>query len=185
MKDFSRVHGYEKNGTNNQLDQSMINSFLDLVSASKQLHEKFYLQPRYQTKHDASLSSYKFNDGIKKLPGHSPCSVLLQCQGNFLKACRGQIDQSVVKIEVRFNQRLSRCIFIKQLGSQIDKWLSYGYFKYLTSEVEVRQRSEMIFKGRYIQRLSICTSMQNFMTIAQKLAELWSFKLLNVGNVQT
>ena len=34
---------------------------------------------------------------------------------NQCKACRGQIAKSEVKIGVRFNLRLSRCIFIKNL----------------------------------------------------------------------
>ena len=44
----------------------------------------------------------------------------------------------------------------------------------------------MKFEVRYISRISICTSMQNFIPIAQKLAELWpfNFKML-VTDVRT
>ena len=45
---------------------------------------------------------------------HAPKCAVMLFNTNQLKACRGQIDRSEVKIGVKFSKRLSRCIFIKK-----------------------------------------------------------------------
>ena len=47
----------------------------------------------------------------------------------------------------------------------------------MTSEVEVKVRSEVKFEVRSSKRISRCTSIQNFRFLALKMTELWLFEI--------
>ena len=50
----------------------------------------------------------------------------------------------------------------------------------MTSEVEVKVRSEVKFEVRSSKRISRCTSIQNFRFLALKMTKLWQFEIKSV-----
>ena len=50
----------------------------------------------------------------------------------------------------------------------------------MTSEVEVKVRSEVKFEVRSSKRIPRCTSIQNFRFLALKMTELWQFEIKSV-----
>ena len=50
----------------------------------------------------------------------------------------------------------------------------------MTSEVEVKVRSEVKFEVRSSKRISRCTSIQNFRFLALEMTELWQLEIKSV-----
>ena len=56
--------------------------------------------------------------------------------------------------------------------------MSYDYFKFLTSKIEVEVKAEVKIEVISGKGISISTSIQNFEVLALKMTELWLFKFL-------
>ena len=62
--------------------------------------------------------------------------------------------EAVVKIKVRSSQRMStrHCLVLlpsKISGFYLEKYLSYGYLKFLTSNIEIKAEAEVKIEIRY------------------------------------
>ena len=110
---------------------------------------------------------------------------LAKTKTNQLKACRGQIDKSEVELEVSSILGYLDVILCKIICSYLKNDWVMTVLNFLTSEVEVLEKSDVKIEAISSKRISRRTSILNIRFLALKMTELWQFEIKSVTYVRT
>ena len=61
-----------------------------------------------------------------------------------------------------------------------EKYISYGYLKFLTSNIEVKAEAEVKIEIRYNYGLPRSTSTKNFRFLSSIMSKLWLFEIFDL-----